>query len=294
MRLGGLWQGLCKSFNDFLNNHTMALAAGLSYYFVISLFPLLIMLAGIVPYLPVPDLWNKVLWSMSRVMPPDAMGVVRVVLKDVLGRGHPKLLSAGVIGTVYAASGGFSSMIEALNVAYDVPETRTWWRTRLLAVGLTFLIGGFFLVALGCMVVGPQFGAWLAGKIGLGPAFTYSWNVIRWVVSVGFTILGIELVYFLAPNVKQKFLCTLPGATLAVGGWVGASYALGVYFQKFANINGTYGTLGAAVALMVWLYWTSMVILFGAELNSELRKAVGKRPLPVKEAVVPLKPPQAA
>lgn len=288
MRVPAPIRAIRSAVDDFMNNHGMALAAGLSYYFALSLFPLLIALACIVPYLPIANLWDKVLFAMGRIVPSQAMGLVQKVVSDVLAQTHPKLLSVGILGTIYAATGGFSSMIEALNVAYDVPETRPWWRTRLLAFGLTFLIGAFFLVALAVMVVGPQFGGWLAAKVGLGTLFAEIWNYLRWAVAVAFTVLGIEVLYFVAPNVKQRFWATLPGASLAVAAWLAASYGLGIYFQHFANFNKTYGTLGAVVALFMWLYWTNNFILFGAELNSELRKAAGKKPLPVKENVVPI------
>jgi membrane protein len=294
MRFSACCRAIRSAVTDFMDNHGMALAAGLSYYFVLSLFPLLIALACVVPYLPVPNLWDKVMFAMSRVVPSEAMGLVQKVVADVLAQTHPKLLSVGILGTLYAATGGFSSMIEALNVAYDVPETRPWWRTRLLSVQLTFVIGAFFLVALAIMVVGPQFGGWLAAKVGLGSLFASTWNILRWAAAIAFTVIGIELLYFVAPNVKQRFWATLPGAALAVAAWIAASYGLGIYFQKFANFNKTYGTLGAVVALFVWFYWTNIFILFGAELNSELRKAAGKQPLPVKENVVPLELPKAA
>ena len=87
-----------------------------------------------------------------------------------------------------------------------------------------------------------------------------------------FTVLAVEVLYFIAPNVKQRFMATLPGAVLAVSCWMGLSYLLGVYFRHFANFNKTYGTLGAAVALMIWLYWTGFAMLAGAELNAELAK----------------------
>lgn len=288
MRVPSFIRGSRNALTDFMNNHGMALAAGLSYYFVLSLFPLLIALACIVPYLPIPNLWDKLLYAMSRIVPGEAMGLVQKVVTDVLASTHPKLLSVGILGTIYAATGGFSSMIEALNVAYDVPETRPWWQTRLLALELTFVIGAFFVIALAVMVVGPQFGGWLAAKVGLGSLFAGIWNYLRWGVAVAFTVLGVEMLYFLAPNVKQRFWATLPGATLAVAAWIAASYGLGIYFQRFANFNKTYGTLGAVVTLFMWLYWTNAFILFGAELNSEQRKAAGKAPLPLKENVVPI------
>ena len=122
------------------------------------------------------------------------------------------------------------------------------------------------------MIVGPRFGEWLANRVHLSDLFVLLWPYIHWSIAVGFTILAVEAVYYLAPNVKQRFVATLPGAILAVGCWVGLSYLLGAYFRHFANFNKTYGTLGAAVALMVWLYWTGFAMLVGAELNAELAK----------------------
>jgi membrane protein len=98
------------------------------------------------------------------------------------------------------------------------------------------------------------------------------WPYIHWTIAVGFTVLAIEALYFIAPNVKQRFLATLPGAVLSVGCWIGLSYLLGTYFRHFGSFNKTYGTLGAAIALMVWLYWTGFAMLVGAELNAELAK----------------------
>ena len=177
-----------------------------------------------------------------------------------------------------------------MNVAYDVPETRSWWRTRVLALELTLVIGVLFVVALGVLIVGPQFGGWMAGKLHLAPVFAFVWNYVRWGVAVSFTVLGVELLYFLAPNVRNRFLSTLPGATLAVGLWIAASQALGVYIRHFAAFNKTYGTLGAAVVLLTWFYWSNIVILAGAEFNSELVKAGRNRPLPLKEPAAPEAP----
>jgi hypothetical protein len=112
------------------------------------------------------------------------------------------------------------------------------------------------LISLSVMVVGPRFGEWLAGRVHLSGLFVLLWPYIHWTIAVGFTVLAIEALYFLAPNVKQRFLATLPGAVLSVGCWIGLSYLLGTYFRHFGSFNKTYGTLGAAIALMVWLYWT--------------------------------------
>lgn len=283
MALWTIKQTVIRTVDDVGKNHTMTMAAGLSYNFILSLFPLLIMAAALVGFLPIPNLFDQILGAMSRVVPADSMGLVRAVLRDVISPNKGKLLSVGILGTLWSASSGFSTMIEALNIAYDIPETRSIWKTRLLAIGLTFGVGLLFVVALAVLIVGPEFGAWLAGKLDMGPVFAFTWPYIRWGVAIGFTVLGVELLYFTAPNIRQRFVCSLPGAVIAVGGWIGLSYLLGLYFQKFANFNKTYGTLGAAIALMVWLYWSSMAILIGAEFNSELMQVTGDGKLPLKQ-----------
>src|SRR6266851_171332 len=263
---------LGRTYGDVLRNHTTQMAAALSYYFVLSLFPALIFLSAVVAYLPVPDLFNQALGVMARFLPPDSMGLVRRVLADVITPNRGTFLSFGILGSLWAASGGFSAAIEALNIAYEVEDDRPFWKTRPLAVGLAIVTGALMLVALLVMIVGPRFGEWLAGRVHLSYLFVVLWPYIHWSTAIGFTILAVEALYFLAPNVKQRFLATLPGAILAVGCWLALSYLLGLYFRHFANFNKTYGTLGAGIALMTWLYWTGFAMLVGAELNSELAK----------------------
>jgi membrane protein len=248
------------------------MAAALSYYFVLSLFPSLIFLSAVVAYLPVPNLFEQALSMMSRFLPPDSMGLVRTVLGDVITPNRGTFLSFGILGTLWAASGGFSAAIEALNIAYDVKDDRPFWKTRPLAILLAFITGFLLLLALSVMIVGPKFGEWLAARVHLSHVFVLLWPYIHWTIAIGFTVLAVEALYFLAPNVRQRFFATLPGAVLAVGCWLGLSYLLGMYFRHFAHFNKTYGTLGAAIALMTWLYWTGFAMLLGAELNAELAK----------------------
>jgi membrane protein len=283
MRLTQVKSALGRTYEGVQRKHTLQMAAGLSYYFVMSLFPLLIVFAATVASLPVPNLFDQALGLASRFMPHESMGLIKAVLRQVITPHRGKFMSFGIVGTIWAASGGFSSMMEALNVAYDVPESRPFWKTRPLAIGLTFLIGILLVIALALMLVGPNFGGWLAAKVGLGSIFVAVWPYLRWSIAVAFAVLAIELIYFLAPNVRQRFRRTLPGAALAVACWLLLSWALGIYFQHFTNLNKTYGTLAAAIALMVWLYWTAFAILLGGEINADLLHEQGRR-LALKEA----------
>jgi membrane protein len=290
------WRGILqRTFDDVLRNHTQAFAAGMSYNFLMGLFPALIALAAVVAFLPVPNLFQEILNVMSRFVPPDSMGLVRAVASDVITPNRGKLLSFGLIGSIWAVSGGFSSVMEALNVAYDVPETRPWWRTRLLAVWLSIQIGGLMIFALALMLVGPRFGEWLANTFHVSFLWAYIWPYLRIGFSLVAVVFAVEVMYFAGPNVRQCFRYTFWGALIAVVTWLALSYLLGLYFRQVVHLNKTYGSLGAVVALMVWLQWTAMSLLIGAEVNSEIVKLNTGGVVPLKfdrrkeERPIPLK-----
>ncbi len=267
------WKGVLQgAWQDIQRNHSLAFAGGLSYSFLMGLFPALIALAAVVGYLPIPHLFQEILNVMARFVPPDSMGLVRKVVSDVISPNKGKLLSFGLVGWIWAASSGFAGIMEALNVAYDVPETRPYWKARLLAIWLSVQIGGLMLVALVVMLVGPQFGAWLAAKFHVSFVWAYAWPYIRIVFSLVAVVVAVEVMYFAGPNVKQRFRHTIWGAVIAVGTWLLLSYLLGLYFHQVVHLNKTYGSLGAAVALMVWMQWTALALLIGAEINSEILK----------------------
>jgi uncharacterized BrkB/YihY/UPF0761 family membrane protein len=178
---------LVRTYGDLVRNHTLQMAAALAYYFVLSLFPALILLSAVVAYLPIPDLFNQALAVMARFLPGDSMGLVRRVLSDVITPNRGTFLSFGILGTLWAASGGFSAAIEALNIAYEVDDDRPFWKTKPLALGLAFMTGALLLIALSVMVVGPRFGEWLAGRVHLSGLFVLLWPYIHWTIAVGFT-----------------------------------------------------------------------------------------------------------
>jgi membrane protein len=285
MQLSRIKSALARTYADIDSNHTLQMAAALSYYFAMALFPALLLLSGVVAYLPIPDLFNQALGLMSGFIPPDSIAIVRKVASDVIGPNRGAFLSFGLLGTLWTASGGFAAAIEALNIAYDAEETRPFWKTRPLAVGLTFLIGFLLLSALVVMILGPRFGEWMSYRAHLSRIWILIWPYLHWTVALGFAVLAVEALYFFAPNVKQRFLATLPGALVAVGCWIGLSYLLGIYFRSFASFDKTYGTMGASVALMVWLYWTGFAMLIGAEINAELAKQSDDGPIQENEVV---------
>src|SRR4029077_2993814 len=160
MSLSGIKDALWRTVEAVPAEHTLQMAAALSYYFVISLFPAFLLISAIVAYLPGAKPFDQVLSLMTGFVPHDSLELLRKVLATVVTPNRSTLLSFGVLGTLWTASGGFAAAIEALDIAYEVEEARPFWVTRPLAVGLTLLVGALLLVALVVMIVGPQFGTW--------------------------------------------------------------------------------------------------------------------------------------
>jgi membrane protein len=261
-----------RARHDVVRHRTLQVSAALSYYFVLAVFPSLIVLSAVLGFIPL-HLFSHVLYLMDRLLPPDTVQILTPVLNDVLSSHHGTWLSLGMLGTIWIASAAFDSLIEALDIAYDVECERPLWKSRLLAIGLAATCGALLLTALAVTVVGPRFGEWLASRFALSSVFVAIWPGLRWTIAICFTILTVEVLYFLAPNVKQRFSATLPGAVLSVAVWNGLSHLLGLYFRHVAHFNRTYGTLAGFIALMIWMYWSSFVLLVGAELNAEFAKA---------------------
>lgn len=269
--------------NDINLNHVLSFAAALSYYFVMAFFPALIALAALLAYLPIPHLFDTIVGTLARVVPAQSMGLIRKIVADVISPNRGALLSFGLIGTLWTCSSGFAAMIEALNVAYDVPETRPFWKTRLLAIELIFAVGTLVTLAFTFMILGPQFGEFLANRLGAARVWTVIWPILRYALAITFIVIAIEGLYYMAPNLKQRFVHILPGAVVAVIGWILLSDGLSVYFHRFAHLNKTYGVLGGGIGLLIWLYWSGFLILLGAELNSEILQVRGDGTLPLKQ-----------
>ena len=269
-----------RVWKEFSEDEVSERAAALAYYFLFALFPALLFLTALLGLLPIPDLMNRLMDYVAQTLPGDAASIIEKTLNEIVAGARGGLLSLGVLGALWAGSNGMASIMSALNVAYEVKETRPWWKSRLLAIGLTLGFSVFILSALALVVFGPKIGEKVAGVIGLGEVFTVVWNIVSIPIVMLLVTIGIALVYYLAPNAEQHWRWVTPGSVVALVLWLIASFGLRFYVTNFANYNATYGSIGGVILLMLWLYLSGMALLLGAEVNSEIEHAAARRGAP--------------
>ena len=275
------WTELLKrSVKEALADNVFDLAAQQAYYFFFALFPALLFVIAVASFFPLQGLIDNVVVMIGRIAPAD---VVRILTDAILGLSKQNsggILTFAFVVTIWSSSGAMVSIITTLNAAYDVTESRPWWKTRATAIGLTVGIAVFILTAMFLIVAGPTLAETVAARMQLGPAFKWTWWVLQWPVVFAFVVTGIGLVYYFAPDVEQDWVWITPGSILAAVLWLGISLGLKLYYQMVPNANAAYGTIGGVMVLMLWFYVSGLALLLGAELNAEIEHAspYGKQP----------------
>lgn len=264
-------------------------AAALGFYLTLAIFPAMILLLSIIPYLPIHNVDKAIMDLLGQALPKEASGMITGVVEQVTGERHGGLLSFGLLATLWAASSGMYAIMQQLNITYHVKEARSFLRARATALLLSLLflllvIGAFSLVVLGGVIQG-----WIGDRLGFSSVLLTAFTVFRWVVIVLALLLGFALIYYYGPNVEQKFAFITPGSVLGVLLLIVASLVFAVYTSNFGNYNATYGSIGAVIILMLWLYIAGLVILIGSEINALLEhySPEGKRKGEKKEGEHP-------
>ena len=247
-------------------------AAQLSYYFLLALFPLLLFLVSLLGYFAQAgsDLRNGLLNYLAAVMPGAAVTLVHTTLEEISNSAGGGKLSFGLLAALWAASNGMGAISDTLNTAYNVKETRPWWKVRLLSVLLTVSLSILIVTALVIILYGGTIGEAVAGRFGFGHVFTTLWKIVQWPIALIFVLATFNLIYNFAPNIRrnQRRFFTL-GALVGVALWLLVSFGFRIYLHYFNSYSVTYGSLGALIILMLWFYFTGVAILIGGEINCE-------------------------
>ncbi|HYC41614.1 MAG TPA: YihY/virulence factor BrkB family protein [Noviherbaspirillum sp.] len=271
MRRAGMLKTLKDAFNEFLDDDMTTYASALAYQVFFSIFPFIIFLIALLGFLRMEEFFDWLRQHSQMMLPPQASEQVNKVIAD-LQKEQGGLLSFGVIVALWSASAAVRATMNALNVAYDVRETRSAWKLYPLSLLYTIGLAAMMIAAAALLTVGPQAVQWVAQQVGLELIFVTLWAWLRWPVALLILTLAVAIIYYVAPNVKQKFRFISPGALLAVGVWVAASLGFKLYVTSFADYNATYGSIGAIIVLLLYFFLSSAVLLFGAEINASIEK----------------------
>ncbi|HLU23707.1 MAG TPA: YihY/virulence factor BrkB family protein [Bacillaceae bacterium] len=253
-----------------MDNDISGMAAQLAYFFLLSLFPLLIFIVTLLPFTPLTqaDVFNV----LKDIAPKETLNMVQKTLNEIMKNRNGSLLSIGIIGTLWSASNGMNALMRSLNRAYDVEEDRPFIVSRGLAIVFTIAMIFVFLLALLLPVFGKQLGEYVFTNLGVPNMFISVWEILRWVLSFVILFIVFLAIYYFAPSLKLKCTTAIPGAIFASIGWIIVSLGFSFYVANFGNYSSTYGSIGGIIVLMLWFYLSGFIIIIGGEINSMSNK----------------------
>lgn len=279
MQIGGykVWPLLRSTGKQVVADRLTGLAAEAAYNFFFSLFPFLLVATALIGM--VVDQRSTTTWimdQMARVVPDQALSLVRGVVNDVVFTNSKSgILSLGLLLAAWSGANVFRSLMDTLNLAYDVPETRPFWKRALLSLAAIIVMGALLLVASVVMVGGPEILKWVGGRLHFPSGRLNLWLVLQYPIAFSLLVLAFFMIYRFLPNLKQSAKQILVGAVVATLLWLAVTLLFRLYVTNFGSYNKTYGSIGAVIVVLTWMYLTMLVILVGGELNAELHRGSG-------------------
>jgi len=258
-----LWQEI--NDDDVFNG-----AAAVAYYLTLAIFPAMIFLLSLLPYLPIANMQEVIMGFMSQILPGDTANMLRETVLGVVSKKNQGLLSVGALLTIWAASSGIYGLMQQLDITYDVKEARPFWKSRLTALMLVISFGLLTVAALAVIVGGDSLEKWLSAHTSWTGILSVVYGLVRWLFVAIALSMAFSLVYYFGPDVKRKFRFVTPGSALGVLVLLAASLLFKAYVRNFDNYNATYGSIGAVIVLMLWLNILGIVTLLGSEVNALL------------------------
>ncbi|WP_417525998.1 YihY/virulence factor BrkB family protein [Marinovum sp.] len=263
-----------RAWRKVNEDHVGLIAAGVAFYGLLAMFPAITALMAISGLIFDPETFTGELETVTAFMPQNVAEIVLGQAIEVAGSQEGGLGLAAVFGiavALYSASKGVASLIEGMNVAYNEPETRGFIKLTLTKLGLTFILLVGLIAGLGAALILPG----ILSIVSLGPLTEMIIGMSRWAILLAMTIGGILVLYRTAPDRESaRWIWLWPGAVLACVAWISASYGFSVYVENFGSYNESFGTLAGVIVLLMWLWISSYVLLFGAEINAEAEAQV--------------------
>jgi membrane protein len=251
---------------ELKEDRATGLAAQQAYYYMLALFPMLILLIAIVPYMNIDP--EKAIDVVNKLLPSESAQLLRDNVVKLVSERNGGLLTFGIIGTIWSASNGMNAFMKAMNIAFDVEETRSFIKARLVSIMLTIGLILTLVVALLLPVFGKVILDGIQSFIHIPAPFDIVFSIVRWIVAFVVMVAVIAALYRIAPNKHYPFKHVIPGAIFATVVWQLISLGFSFYVSNFGNYSATYGSLGGVIVLMLWLFLTGLALVLGGEINA--------------------------
>jgi membrane protein len=245
-----------------------ALAAQLTYYFILALFPFLIFLITLLSYTSITD--EKAMNFFARILPPLAFNTILDVVNDITASPRETFLSFGMIAALWASSNGMKAVIRGINKAYDQKETRPFWKVRIVSLIAVIILAITIIFSLALLLFGEAAERKLFYYFRFSHIFKWAFMAIRFLIPIVLMFCVFTLLYMLTPSRRLSLKEVLPGSVFSAISWILVSSLFSLYINNFADFSKMYGSIGGIIALLVWLYWISIIIMLGGELNASL------------------------
>lgn len=287
--LGGLtFKQFIKKVVAGINDDNLVGRAGeLAFNFVLALFPMFIFLLSMLGLFASHGkvLRGNLISYFTTVLPPDAAQLLHKTLNEVMRNASNGKITFGIVLTLWFASGGMSSLISALNGVYEVKEARSFIKVRWVSLLLTIAMSVLVIVALAAVLTGGYVASWIGNHYGLQNAFVVASRVAETIIALVFITVAYSLIYYFGPDLEeQHWYWITPGSLVGVLLWIAASFGFRVYLHFFNTYGKTYGSLGAVMILLMWLYVTGFAFLIGGEINAQLEHAAARHGHPEAKA----------
>jgi membrane protein len=243
-------------------------AAALAYFLLLAVFPGAIFVLSLLPYLPIPHMQQAIMDLLHQILPAQSATLFAETVRNIVSDRKGGLLTFGFVFTLWSASTGMYAIVQQLNVAYDVTERRPFWKVQGTALVLMLLFVLLVIGSLSLVIFGGVVQSWLASSIGWSAPLLVFFATLRWIVIGVALLLALAIIYRFGPDVSAKFRLVSPGNVVAAILIAVISIGVQFYVLKFGkNYSATYGSLGAVIILMLWLYLAGVAILIGGEIN---------------------------
>jgi membrane protein len=279
-KLGGLtpWRLTKRVYNEINDDEVLTRSAALSFYFVAALVPMLFFVVAVLGFFAKShDLQSSLFNYAGRFMPPDAFTLLQKTLKEIATNATGLKLAFGLLLALWSGSGGMSSVMDALNRCYGVKDSRAYWKQKVVSIVLTIAVAALTILALIIVLYGGDIAQFVGNHTGLSGVTVLAWKIVQWPLAIFFVVFAFALMYYWGPDTEQQWAWITPGSLVGVLVWIGASIGFRIYLHFFNSYSKTYGSLGAVIILLYWLFITGVAILIGGEINSEIENAAAER-----------------